>query len=268
MKKQRQTYKIIAATSLALFSLSAVFIASAAWFTASRKADSNGDGFEVTAYDGLVKKITAHPFLKTDENKGRIYDETASLTYTVDQKTGSVSLDDTTEKSLGIYDSLEQQTTFSLLYVITLDASVAKTRESSIRIVPSTATSEEESLLKTDLKKKDNPMSSIITFTYDSNQDISDGYTLSSIDSHEEFLSPNSSSPYKKALDGLSLSPDAITGNTENEYYCFIYLSYEISNIEYIYSRNLGNSVLDEIDTSSLDNGSITYKQDWILSIS
>lgn len=45
MKKQRQTYKIIAATSLALFSLSAVFIASAAWFTASRKADSNGDGF-------------------------------------------------------------------------------------------------------------------------------------------------------------------------------------------------------------------------------
>ena len=42
-------------------------------------------------------------------------------------------------------------------------------------------------------------MSTIITFSYDSNQDLSDGYTLFSIDSHEEFLSPNSSSPYKKS---------------------------------------------------------------------
>ncbi len=92
--------------------------------------------FEVTAYDGLVKKITAHPFLKTDETQARIYDETASLTYTVDQKTGGVSLDGTTEESLGIYDSLEQQTTFSLLYVITLDSNVAKKERTEFESFP------------------------------------------------------------------------------------------------------------------------------------
>ncbi len=259
MKKKTIFFKIIAATGMSIFSLAAVFIATAAWFTATRKIDSNGDGFEVVSYDGLVKSITGHELVSTFGNT-RTYNNTPTLTHSIDSKTGSVSM--TGDKtSLGKYDAVLSQSVFSFLYVITFDAKVAKTKSSSINIIPSTTTSEENSLQYQDIKSSDNPMSSIVTFSYGTSATKNDGYSadFSNIN-HEEFLDVSPFS-YKMTLSGIRIESSNIT--SDDEYYGFVYVSYETSNIEHIYSLNLGSEVLNSTTTTS-----ITYKQDWKISIS
>ncbi len=259
-KRNNSELKIIAATSMTIFSLAAVFIATTAWFTVSRKIDANGDAFEVVSYDGLVKKITAHS-LSSSENGIRTYSEEAILTYAVDSKTGSVTRTGETT-SMGLYDFLKPNRVFSFLYVITFDANVAKNRESDIQVVPSTSTTEENSLLKKKITRTDNPMSSILTFSYGKSSDKSSGFSMAFDDEieHEEFLTTAPS--YKQTLNGMSISPSSI--QSEDEYYGFVYVSYEISNIEYIYAKNLGSEVLNEVGSTNY----IAYKQDWKISIS
>ncbi len=259
-KRNNAQLKIIAATSMTIFSLAAVFIATTAWFTVSRKVDANGDAFEVTAYDGLVKKITAHK-LSSSENGNRTYSEDAILTYMVDSKTGSVTRTGETT-SMGLYDSLQSNRVFSFLYVITFDANVAKNRENSIRIVPSTSTTEKNSLLNKNIESTDNPMSSILTFSYGESTEKSSGFSMTFDDEteHEEFLTTAPS--YRQTLSGMSIDPSSI--QNEDEYYAFVYVSYEISNIEYIYALNLGSDVLNGIGSTNY----ITYRQDWKISIS
>lgn len=259
MKLRKTDLKIIAATSMTIFTLAAVFVATTAWFTAARKVNADGDGFDVVSYDGLVKQITAHK-LNSVSDGTRTYDKTAALTYTVDAKTGSVTMTGDTA-SLGIYDSLQSETVFSFLYVITFDANVAKTKSSNINVVPSTTTDEENSLLKKKIATTDNPMSSIISFSYDKSDSSDYGYSIDFANKdHEEFLDISTSS-YKQTLTGMSITPTSITSN--DEYYGFVYVSYEISNIEYIYNLNLGSEVLNSISTSN-----ITYIQDWKITIS
>ena len=251
--------RIIAATSMTVFSLAAVFVATAAWFTASRKVDSNGDGFEVVSYDGLVKSITGHE-LDSISGNTRTYKETPTLTYSVDSKTGSVTM--TGDKtSLGVYDTVQSQSVFSFLYVITFDAKVAKTKSSNINIIPSTTTTQENSLLNQSIASSDNPMSSIVSFSYGTSTTMTDGYSIDFTNKdHEEFLEISPVS-YNTTLSGASIESSNIT--SDDEYYGFVYISYVTSNIEYIYSLNLGSEVLNLIKTSS-----IKYKQDWKISIS
>lgn len=260
-KRNNSQLKIIAATSMTIFSLAAVFIATTAWFTVSRKVDANGDAFEVVSYDGLVKTITAHTLASSSDEGTRTYSQDAALTYTVDSKTGSVTRNgDTT--SLGLYDSLQSNRVFSMLYVITFDANVAKNRENPIRVFPSTTTTESLSLLNKKIENAENPMSSILTFSYGASSDMSTGFSMTFDDQteHEEFLTTAPS--YKQTLSGMCIDPSSI--QSEDEYYGFVYVSYEISNIEYIYALNLGSEVLDGLGSANC----ITYKQDWKITIS
>lgn len=260
-KNSNSKLKIIAATSMSIFSLASVFVACFAWFTVARNVDTNGSGFEVTAYDGLVKEITGHSLVSVSDDGTRKYNETPSITYSVDEKTGSITMTGDKE-SLGVYDSLQSTTVFSFLYVITFDANIAKSKSSNISIIPSTSTLEKDSLLKSDIKSTDNPMSSILTFSYGFSSATSDGYSsvFSSTREHEEFLDISTPS-YKQTLTGTKIDPTNITSS--DEYYGFVYVSYQISNIEYIYNLNLGSEVLNSVTTSN-----ITYKQDWKISIS
>jgi hypothetical protein len=261
-KNSNSKLKIIAATtSMSIFSLASVFVACFAWFTAARNVAANGSGFEVVSYDGLVKGITGHSLVSVSNDGTRTYNETPSITYSVDEKTGSITMTGDKE-SLGVYDSLQSTTVFSFLYVITFDANIAKSKSSNISIIPSTSTLEKDSLLKSDIKSSDNPMSSILTFSYGSSSTTSDGYSsmFSSTREHEEFLDISTPS-YKQTLSGTKIDPSSITSS--DEYYGFVYVSYQISNIEYIYNLNLGSEVLNSVTTSN-----ITYKQDWKISIS
>ena len=235
-----------------------------AWFLVSSSNNVNNIVMEV-ANNGLVKGITIHSF-KELSSTTRIYNKDAVVTYNVDKSSGAITTTDDVA-SLGKYDSLASTTIFSCLYVITLDTGILKSRSSSISIVPSTTTDEENSLLKTKIKASDNPMSSIITFSYPTSitKDTSENYLVdfSSLAS-EQFLTITSSSKttYTQTLNGISIDPGKITSN-EEDYYVYMTVSYLINNIEYIYSSNLGSEVLDNVGTDA----SITYKQDWKIKI-
>ena len=234
-----------------------------AWFLVSSSNNVNNIVMEV-ANNGLVKGITIHSF-KELSSTTRIYNKDAVVTYNVDKSSGAITTTDDVA-SLGKYDSLASTTIFSCLYVITLDTGILKSRSSSISIVPSTTTDEANSLLKTKIKASDNPMSSIITFSYPTSitKDTSENYLVdfSSLASEQFLTITSSKTTYTQTLNGISIDPSKITSN-EEDYYVYMTVSYLINNIEYIYSSNLGSEVLDNVGTDA----SITYKQDWKIKI-
>lgn len=274
MKKRNSNLKTIAATSMSIFSLAAVFVSTIAWFTANRKVDSNGDGFLVTSYDGLVKGVTAHKLLLINEEGEYTFNYSSpDITYTVSSN-GKISTNDSI-KSIGKYDSMYNDIHFAVLFVITLDSSIASNRNESVRIVPSTTTSYNDSLFgDAKLKVSDNPMSSILQFSYSSSYDLNtvddtdkDGNTYKKISFStptdlQNFISPDGTSDtYKTTLDGYSISKDTFIDTTK-DYYAYVILEYSIENIEYIYNLNLSSDVLTKAQST------VEYKQDWKISIS
>lgn len=274
MKKRNSKLKTIAATSMSIFSLAAVFVSTIAWFTANRKVDSNGDGFIVTSYDGLVKGVTAHKLLSiTEEGKYIFNYSSPDITYTVSSN-GKISTTDSIT-SIGKYDSMYNDIHFAVLFVITLDASIASNRNESVRIVPSTTTPYTDSLFgDAKLKVSGNPMSSILQFSYSSSYDLN---TVGAIDDKgntyekmsfstptalQNFISPGGTSDtYKTVLNGYSIAKDIFTDTTK-DYYAYVILEYSIENIEYIYNLNLSSDVLTKVQST------VEYKQDWKISIS
>lgn len=268
-KRNNGQLKIIAATSMSIFSLAAVFIATAAWFTVSRKVDSNGDGFEVTAYEGLIKSVSAHMFKSLDKDKNYVFYDTEDeskdgvevIEYDVNQKTGQITKKTETSSSIsfGVYDTLMPQDAYAVLFLIELDTGVAKNKN-SVTIKPSTTTTEEKSLIYTNnFNTSNNPMSSIVDFFYSSNAvSKTSACTITPNDSKQKFLTFNSlnDTVYSQTLDGMTYT------SFEDTCYLQIVCEYNITNIDNIYSLNIGNNAL------SLSENDISYIQDWKITIS
>ena len=66
--KNKTNRRILAYTVVVLFNLTAVFSACIAWFSAVRKVDQTGEGFEVVNYNGLVKGISLYSLDNDTEN--------------------------------------------------------------------------------------------------------------------------------------------------------------------------------------------------------
>ena len=70
-KANRKTLKLVAATSMAIFTLLATFSASYAWFTSILKKDANADSFPVRKTESSISSISVHDFygLTADESE-------------------------------------------------------------------------------------------------------------------------------------------------------------------------------------------------------
>ena len=82
----RSPLKVLAATSVAIFSLLTVFTSTAAWFDSRRSLDNGGDNFEVQSPSRRLKSISFHKVVQIDYDEDILYfDQSPVSTATASQ---------------------------------------------------------------------------------------------------------------------------------------------------------------------------------------
>lgn len=263
--------KIIALTSVNIFSLFALFLGTMSWFSAMRQSKAAGDGFEVVGYDGLVEKVQIFETTKTINGTDITYNPIEGKSIEADVDSSGV-LQFQTESdtlSLGVYDQMTNDTQSSyesgLLYRIYFNMGIYQNRE-DVNIQVSTSTSLQESMLyetlenghrvaKNPIQNDNNKLSSIIGFRTD--KGFSTFGTLSTSDGNT-MLDTNS---YKTTI-GL-WNKTSNNKPTEEQNYVDIICDYQSDFVELLYSLNLGNSVIQNIGLKQY----IDFTKDWTISI-
>jgi outer membrane autotransporter protein len=279
MMKKNPKLKYIAMTSVSLFSLAAAFVATFAWFTVARNVDTDGTGFEVTAYDGLIENISLY-------KQSDYEDDTATYTYNpeslysidVDSK-GSLTYskkptsDD--EKLLDAYDGYFYETPISVLVLIKVNTAVAKSHTSGIKITPTsnkTSTQLEDNAKK--LKTSNNSLSNILQFSYVNVSSLKTSFTSDDFVKSDEsrkleyFMSTSESSSgttasYTQTLDGNTYGYDSYKDQSDEYFYIGCIFEYSQTNIEYIYSINIANDDINNVGFGTY----LTYTQDFYFRI-
>lgn len=273
--------KIIAATSMSVFSLAVVFVATAAWFSANRNVGSKGDGYEVVSYDGLVMNISL--YRQTEYSSSNV-----NSTYTYGQKIVNIDVDNSgklhytkpndNDKMMDPYDGFSYQTPISVLVLIKINTAVAKSHSDGIQITPiSTKTTNELKSNAERLKSTGNSLSNILQFSYikianktDSNISFSTSKFILDGNNRklESFMTTSSGdngtvADYKSILSGNRYEYDSYKNQSKDFFYIGCIFEYNTTNIEYIYSINIAN---DAINLDSI-NSSLTYIQDFYFRI-
>ena len=118
--------KILAATSVAIFSLLAVFTSTAAWFDSRRTVQNDGDDFDVQSISGRLSSITFHHLAskdvdtKTGNANAFTFNSTPSGTISYDWDAGSASFvpakEGDTSVALETYDPLDREKPLLLMF--------------------------------------------------------------------------------------------------------------------------------------------------------
>lgn len=265
-KKHSLNLKIIAMTSMAVFSLAAVFVSTAAWFTVMRQVKTGGDGFMASKITPVVTKVeifekATSSVQKDSEKNPYIYNSTPSLSYIY----GSDPV--RTEGSqvpigIGKYSILEE--TKSLLFLFYLDTSKTEELKTS-QLTVKTSTGNDNSLyaldsgkVKKPLKTDGNDLSSIVSFSSFAFADkdtsvmnkvdqtyIVDKDSISDADKNQTFV--DSSYHYSPSipLTDPNLSFVSKIG---------VIVEYSTNLIEHLYSINLGSEVMNTLSDIYFNN--------------
>lgn len=261
MPKNINKLKIIAATSMTIFSLACVFVATIAWFSANRAVNGNGNGFEIGNEGGIIDSVKLHKHEKIATG-GYSFDETPSVTYTA--KGGGFTKDpsDYTSTSIGTYDSLVDQV-YAVLYVIQLKEEAVKDR-SSVTLQITTSTEEKDNLFHTNdgtyanlLNKEGNPMSSIVQFYSTSVMKSSIQYSFIGT-TEPSFKSFYSGTNYQQTI-----STELSVAGTSPMTCLEVIVAYNKDNIEKLLEINETNGKIWSLDY----NNTIGFKQDWRISV-
>lgn len=251
-KNRSKKLKLIAATSLSIFSLFVCFVSSFAWFSANRKADTDGNGFVTSAGVSKIKRIDIYPEVSDSETgvseQDYLYSSSSYCSYT--KETGWVSSSSSTLSSpiqLGVY-SMEDQT-HSVLVLFTLQETLT-----SYELDIKTTTSFDDSCVKAaentaanQINETSNPLSSFIDFNY---VNLSTALTASSstydlstqIDSDKALSFVNRSDPQN----GYETTKTISTTSEDTNYIALI-VEYNTTIVNYIfYTLNFENPILDD----------------------
>ncbi len=284
-KKRPLNLKIIAMTSMTLFSLFAVFMATAAWFNVIRQVGSSGNGFVTAKMSPVVSKVeifekytSTTTTQDTEKKNPYIYNINPSLVYQFENgkpvsyvyNENNELVQGTKNVSIGRYSIFDE--THSLFFLFTID----QTRTSELpgaSLKVSTSTTDQDSLFKTTadestialqhpLKEKDNALSAIVSFSSflipteeptdkilskDTEKQTVDKTKIE--DTHKnQSLIDNTTYNYSSSI---SLTQTGLTGYQQ----IGVILEYNENAIERLYSLNIGNTVLDNIT----ENGQISF---------
>lgn len=263
MPKNINKLKIIAATSMTIFSLACVFVATIAWFSANRAVNGNGNGFEIGNEGGIIESVKLHELEKIATG-GYSFDENPSVTYTAKSGGFTKEPSDYTSTSIGTYDSLVDQV-YAVLYVIQLKEEAVKDR-SSVTLQITTSTEEKDNLFHKDsnekydklLQKNDNPMSSIVQFYSTSVMKSSIQYSFVGTTelSFTSFYSDEKG--YQQTI-----STELSVAGTSSMTCLEVIVAYNKDNIEKLLEINETNEKIWSLDY----NNTIGFKQDWRISV-
>ena len=242
--------------SVSIFSLIAVFSATSAWFASIRKVDTNGGGFISTAEPSVIDSLEIHPEGKDDNGNttSYSYQDTATSTYTASSKTWSGVTDD--KFQLGTYSSLSPNHSTLLLIKLKDNASNASLKLTTTKaFTDSLVGIDTNNKPTTEIASKGNPLSSILRFSYFEYEDkpTSFDYTSTTLTKKGFYELPTTGFVTEdKYTKSISFS-DSIASTTQ---YIVIIMEYYDEGIQYIYSMNLGSTVLE-------DESDIKYTCDW-----
>ncbi len=259
MKAKTRSVTIILSTSRAIFTLAASFISSMAWFSASRNVKANGSGFEVSKENSILDSIEIHtqkegsvsPFIFNEEAKGKYVfaDKNSNiLTYQPTTEGEDKKID------IGTYSLTDSQKALLLVYNFRQDQSEDQYH---LTLKAATTTALDNSLFALDtnnnpinLISNSNNLSSIISF---SAFEFENSYDLSTqTRTFSSFANYSSTVTYAQ-----SLSLYKRTGKRNS---LALVITYNSNIIEYLYSLNLSNPVLNN-DVILFD------KTDFVLSL-
>lgn len=268
---RKSVFKIGAMTSMCIFSLFTLFLGTMSWFAAMRKTKAAGDGFEVVGYDGLVSKVEIFMTNRKISENGISYEPVMDrhLTGFVNKK-GILEFEKSQDSlSLGVYDQMENngQDTYQsgLLYRIYFDMDVYEKKD-EVSIQVSTTTSLESSMLyetvkdehriaQNQIQKTGNKLSSIVGFTSDSVFQ-----TFGKLVTYNGNTSLDNNT-YKTTLSLWDKTSE--THPTRERNYVDIVCDYQSPFVELLYSLNLGNPVISDLDFNTY----IDFTKDWTISI-
>lgn len=259
MKTKWRSITIIISTSRAIFTLAASFVSSIAWFSASRSVKANGNGFEVSRENSILDSIEIHA-QKDDASSPFIFNEEAKGKYVFADKNSNVltyqptTEGDTGKINIGTYSVTDSQKALLLVYNFRQDQSEDRY---NLTLKAVTSTTYENSLIALDGNgnpvnkiSESNNLSSIISFSafeFQNSYDLSNqGRTFSSFANYASVITYTPSlSLYKRSRKRNSLA---------------LVITYNSDIIEYLYSLNLSNPVLNS-DIILFD------KSDFVLSL-
>lgn len=245
---------------MAIFSLAAVFMSTAAWFTVMRQVKTDGDGFLASKISPVVKRVDIYEKATASVQKGSeknpyIYNSTPSLSYFYgsDQVRPEGSQDPI---GIGKYSILEE--TKSLLFLFTLDETKTEELKTS-QLTVKTSTGNENSLyamnsttgkVKRPLSTNgiQNALSSIVSFSSFTDKSVmterDQTYIIDkdSIKTHKNQAFVDSSSYTYRPSIPLT-DPDLSSVSQIG-----VIVEYSTNLIEHLYSINLGNPVMDQSD--------------------
>ena len=265
-KALRSPLKLLAATSVSIFSLLTVFTSTAAWFDSRRSLDNGGDNFEVQSLQGALKQLTIHELAdedefiydsQTKEVTGYVFNSTPASTVLIDWNSGS-AIYDHQAPALGKYSLLQK--TNPLLLVFTLnDAFPAN----EICITAVTSRTYTAAHYESMASGTGNPLSWVVKYSSltktAENLAASDFTIMSSALSNEGHFADISD---EGTFNGFEQNETFFSSTSEtNIRHVFVVLDYYANAMEYFYAANLGKAFLNDFENN------VPFNIDWIMTI-
>ena len=241
---------------MAIFSLAAVFMSTAAWFTVMRQVKTDGDGFLASKISPVVKRVDIYEkatksVQKDSEPNPYIYSKEPSLSYLYDSS--SVTTEGKKNVVIGPYSILEEPK--SLLFLFHLDQTRTEELQSCSLSVKTSTTDETSLYYQTpgtdsvnrplDKVGSKNDLSSIVSFSCFLNTENVLTKNGSEIEVNKDGIEKkdltfvNSKYQYTSSI---GLTDKDLTGIKV----IGVILEYSTNLIEHLYSVNLGNPVIDQ----------------------
>ena len=267
-----KTLKIAAATSMSIFGLLAVFVATYAWFSTNLSTNNSGMQLTVSTMQENFKQMTLHKFIETDDGTIKFYkDYSGKFEYDFDTNTTTFS-GTSSDAFMGQFSLMDPRHPFLALIeydtVFTADSSANKVYIHGDTDHYFIGAMDDQGNFYEELSASGNPLSSVVRFAGSSYTSLTTG---TAVVEDETVQTYNFSEPVSwQHFVNIGVTPDALTFDNETGWdpektffeatsgqikYIAIIFDYYDEALEYIYNIYLGNEFLER--------DSIPFTCDW-----